>query len=63
MTKKWKPQDVDFALDSAWSAFLSTLKLHGVTQEQVDKLSDSVGSFPINVYSAFCEVIYGTEED
>lgn len=38
MTKVWKEEDVNFALESAWSAFSNTLKAHGVTEEEIFKL-------------------------
>ena len=38
MTKVWTESDVDFALQSAWSAFDNTLKAHGFTDQQIDEL-------------------------
>ena len=38
MSKVWTESDVDFALQSAWSAFDNTLKAHGFTDRQIDEL-------------------------
>ena len=38
MSKVWTESDVDFALQSAWSAFGNTLKSHGFTEQQVHEL-------------------------
>lgn len=41
MTKKWTEKDVDFALESAWSAFKNTLRAHGVPKEELELFDKS----------------------
>lgn len=40
MSKKWTREEVAFALDSAWSAFFNTLKLH-VSSDELERLEDN----------------------
>lgn len=41
MTKKWTEEDVDFALESAWSAFKNTLRTHEVPKEELELFGKS----------------------
>lgn len=65
MTKKWTYADLEFAVDSAWSAFENTLRTHGVTDKEIQKfvkVNDSKDNY-CGVEDALAESITWEEEE
>lgn len=63
MTKKWTYEEHLFALQSAWSAFRSTLKAHGVKAEELDDLFDMADSKIDKINDYFSQAITWKEEE
>lgn len=64
MVKKWGYANFEFAVDSAWRAFENTLRVHGVTDEEIQKfvkVSDSKDNYG-GVSDALAEAITWEEE-
>mgnify|MGYP001300049327 CR=1 len=62
MTKKWTYEEYKFALNSAWSAFESTLKAHEVTTEEIKKFKYLADSSLVKVDDYFAQSITWEEE-
>lgn len=62
MTKKWTYEEHLFALQSAWSAFSSTLKTHGVTEEEVENFFVAADAKIDKLNDYFSQVITWEEE-
>lgn len=62
MTKKWTYGECQFALSSAWSAFESTLKAHGVTTQEIKKFKYLADSSLVKIDDYFAQSITWEEE-
>lgn len=63
MTKKWTYEEHQYALQSAWSAFGSTLKTHGVTAEELENFFDMADAKIDKLNDYFSQAITWKEEE